>query len=108
MTTCSTPSCSPAATPSASAGCGSMVRMLDGQPRSKHRADGRDDRGLSCRTILGASGGRVWYNRRGLQPLPIETHEVAIGGWYPDLLYLGQDDRVWAIEAKRDGGDLAR
>jgi hypothetical protein len=57
---------------------------------------------------LTSSGGRVWYNRRGLQPLPIEMHEVAIGGWYPDLLCLGRDDRVWAVEAKRGGGDLAR
>lgn len=30
---------------------------------------------------LAVSGGRVWYNRRGLQPLPIEPHEIAIGGW---------------------------
>ncbi len=58
--------------------------------------------------FLASSGGQVWYNRRGLQPLPIATHEVAIGGWYPDLLCLGADDRVVAVEAKRGGGDLAR
>ena len=55
---------------------------------------------------LASSGGRVWYNRRGLQALPIATHEVAIGGWYPDLLCLGADDRVVAVEAKRGGDDL--
>lgn len=57
---------------------------------------------------LTSAGKRVWYNRRGLQPLPIRTHEIAIGGWYPDILSLGQDDRVWAVEAKRTGADLAR
>jgi hypothetical protein len=51
---------------------------------------------------------RVWYNRRGLQPLPYQAHETAIGGWYPDLLCLAPDDEVVAIEAKREGGDLAR
>jgi hypothetical protein len=51
---------------------------------------------------------RIWYNRRGLQPLPYQTHETAIGGWYPDLLCLTPDDDVVAIEVKREGGDLAR
>jgi len=51
---------------------------------------------------------RVWYNGRGLRPLPYQTHETAIGGWYPDLLCLAGDDEVVAVEAKRGGGDLAR